>query len=76
MMHTDLEFWSLVVTCAAAVVPWAFSLHSKVAVIASAVEALPEMVAELRDMLEEHETRLDLHEEEIKTLKETARTGH
>jgi ABC-type molybdate transport system permease subunit len=76
MMHTDLEFWSLVVTCAAAVVPWAFSLHSKVAVIASAVESLPEMVAELRDMLEEHETRLDMHENEIKTLKETARTGH
>ena len=75
MMHTDLEFWSMVITCAAAVVPWAFSIHSKVALIASAVEALPEMVQELRDMLEEHETRLDEHDEALAALAKEAKAG-
>jgi len=71
-VHSDLEFWSLVLTVAAAVVPWAFSLHAKVAVIASSVETLPEMFEELRDMLEEHEARLNQHDKAIEALKETS----
>lgn len=66
----QIEVWMLVVTGVCAVVPWAFSIHAKVAVIASSVEHLPEMVEELRDVLREHEQRLDQHASEIKALKE------
>lgn len=74
-MMIDTEFWMLVLATAAAVVPWAFSIHAKVAVIASSVESLPEIVEELREALEEHEARLDEHAEEIQALKIQARTG-
>ena len=70
---SEVEMWLVVVSCVAAVVPWAFSMHAKVAVIASAVESLPEMVHELRNALAEHEGRLDEHEKEIATLKASAR---
>ncbi len=66
----QIEVWMLVLTAVCAVVPWAFSIHAKVAVIASSVEHLPEMVEELRDVLREHEQRLDQHASEIKALKE------
>ena len=69
-MTIDVEVWMIALTAACAVVPWAFSIHAKVAVIASAVESLPEVVEELREALEEHETRLDEHAKEIETLKE------
>lgn len=74
-MHSDLEFWSLVLAVAAATVPWAFSVHAKIAVIANSVESLPAMFSELRDMLEEHETRLDDHDKAIATLKKTPSPG-
>lgn len=66
----QIEVWMLVLTAVCAVVPWAFSIHAKVAVIASSVEHLPEMVEELRDVLREHEQRLDKHASEIQALKE------
>lgn len=60
-------------TVAAAVVPWAMSIHAKVAVIARSVEELPELVKELRETLEEHEVRLNRHDEEIKAIKVSTR---
>ena len=74
-MSGDMEFWAIVISSVAAVVPWAFSLHAKVAVIANSVEALPEIVEEIREALQEHEDRLNEHAQKIKTLQETARTG-
>lgn len=65
----EVELWMLIATVAAAVVPWAFSMHAKVAVIAHSVESLPEIVAELRDCIAEHEARLQEHDAEIQTLK-------
>lgn len=75
-MRIDVEIWMLAVTAACAVVPWAFSIHAKVAVIASAVESLPEVVNELREALQEHEARLNQHAKEIETLKEKTATRH
>lgn len=70
------ELWMVGLTVAAAVVPWAMSIHAKVAVIAKSVEELPALVKELRETLEEHEVRLDRHDEEIKTLKGKTATGY
>lgn len=67
----QIEAWMLALTAVCAVVPWAFSIHAKVAVIASAVEHLPQMVEELRDVLREHEQRLNQHASEIEALKAT-----
>lgn len=72
---SNSELWMLALTIAAAVVPWAFSIHAKVAVIANSVESLPEIVEELRRALEEHEVRLNEHAKEIETLKKTTRAG-
>jgi len=69
----QIEIWMLVLTGVCAVVPWAFSIHAKVAVIASSVEHLPQVVEELRDVLREHEQRLDQHASEIAALKETSK---
>ena len=74
-MQGDLEFWAIVISSLAAVVPWAFSMHAKVAVIASSVESLPEIVEEIRQALEEHEVRLDEHAHAIETLQKTASAG-
>ena len=71
----EVEIWMLVVSGACAIVPWAFSIHAKVAVIASAVENLPQVVEELRQVLHEHEHRLDQHASEIQALKETTKAG-
>lgn len=71
----EVEIWMLVVSGACAIVPWAFSIHAKVAVIASAVENLPQVVEELRQVLHEHEHRLDQHASEIQALKEKTTTG-
>lgn len=62
----------LFATAAMAVIPWAMSIHAKVAVIASAVENLPDVVEELRQVLKEHEHRLNEHAEEIAALKTKA----
>ena len=74
-MSESAELWMVGLSVAAAVVPWAMSIHAKVAVIAKSVEELPHLVRELRETLEEHEVRLDRHDEEIKTLKVSARFG-
>lgn len=74
-MNGDMEFWAIVISSAAAVVPWAFSLHAKVAVIANSVEALPEIVEEIREALQEHEDRLDEHAQKIEALQKTANAG-
>jgi hypothetical protein len=75
-MSPETELWMLGVSVAAAVIPWAFSLHAKVAVIANSVETLPEMFEELRDMIAEHEERLDSHEEAITALKKASTVDH
>lgn len=75
-MSEQTELWILGLTVAAAVVPWAFSLHAKVAVIAHSVETLPEMFKELKEQLAEHEARLDQHDERIAALQAPPRTGH
>lgn len=74
-MSDTAELWMLGISVAAAVVPWAMSIHAKVAVIAASVEELPALVKELRDTLEEHEVRLDRHDEEIKALKVSPKFG-
>ncbi|NBW15748.1 MAG: hypothetical protein EBR82_47950 [Caulobacteraceae bacterium] len=75
-MSFESELWMLGISVAAAVIPWAFSLHAKVAVIANSVESLPEMFEELRATLEEHEERLDEHEQAIQTLNQKTEAGH
>lgn len=74
-MSEQTEIWMVGLTVAAAVVPWAMSIHAKVAVIARSVEELPELVKELRETLEEHEVRLNRHDEEIKAIKVSTRFG-
>jgi len=69
----ELEVWMILLTVACAVVPWAFSMHAKVAVIASAVQDLPQVVDELREILREHEHRLDEHASKIQALQETTK---
>jgi outer membrane murein-binding lipoprotein Lpp len=69
----EIEVWMILLTGACAVVPWAFSMHAKVAVIASAVQDLPEVVDELREILREHEHRLDEHASKIQALQETTK---
>lgn len=68
----EAEMLILFATAAMAVIPWAMSIHAKVAVIASAVENLPDVVEELRQVLKEHEHRLNEHAEEIAALKTKA----
>lgn len=69
----EVEVWMILLTGACAVVPWAFSMHAKVAVIASAVQDLPQVVDELREILREHEHRLDEHASKIQALQETTK---
>ena len=71
----EVELLMIFATAAVAVVPWAFSIHAKVAVIASAAEGLPDVVEELRHVLKEHEDRLNEHAKEIASLKETPRAS-
>lgn len=59
----------LIVTVMAAVIPWAMSIHAKVASIASTLEGLPELVRETQ-------TRLEHHEEKIHTLQAAAGLRH
>lgn len=74
-MSPETELWMLGISVAAAVVPWAFSLHAKVAVIASSVESLPRMLDELRQTIEEHEDRLNQHDKKIEALGQAASPG-
>lgn len=72
----QIEVLMLIATAAVAVIPWAMSIHAKVAVIATAVENLPYVVEELREVLREHEDRLNDHAEKIATIEASARPGH
>ena len=74
-MSPETEMWMLGISVAAAVIPWAFSLHAKVAVIASSVESLPRMLNELRQTIEEHEVRLNQHDKKIETLSQATTPG-
>jgi hypothetical protein len=74
-MSPETELWMLGISIAAAVIPWAFSLHGKVAIIAHSVESLPEMFEELRDTLAEHEDRLDAHDEALQALRTRPTAG-
>lgn len=75
-MTADAELWMVGISVAAAVIPWAFSIHAKVAVIADTVQKVPEMFDELKETLADHEARLEVHEQEIKTLKDKAAPSH
>lgn len=74
-MSPETELWMLGISVAAAVVPWAFSLHAKVAVIANSVESLPRMLDELRQTIEEHEVRLNQHDKTIAALSQASTPG-
>ena len=74
-MSPETELWMLGITVAAAVIPWAFSLHAKVAVIANSVESLPRMLDELRQTIEEHEHRLNQHDQKIEALTQAPSAG-
>lgn len=56
LMTTDQVL--ILVTVVAAIVPWAMSIHAKVALIAHAMEGLPELVRDTRDRLEKHESAI------------------
>ena len=71
----ETEVLMLFATACAAVIPWAMSIHAKVAVIASAVEHLPDVVEELRQVLQEHEDRLNEHAEKIAAIEASSRPG-
>jgi hypothetical protein len=72
----EVEVWMLAATVVVAVVPWAMSIHAKVAVIAHAVESLPQIVDELREALQEHEDRLERHDAEIAALQKATGPRH
>lgn len=75
-MSLETEVWLVLLSIAAAVVPWAFSMHAKVSVIASSVEHLPELVEELHRTITVHEHRLDQHEKDIEAIKKTTSAGN
>lgn len=45
----------IAITLIVSVVPWAMSMHAKVALIANAMEGLPELVHRTQAQLKEHE---------------------
>ena len=58
-----------------AAIPWAFSIHAKVAVIAESVKIFPEIVQELRRKVDCHEQQLQQHARQIETLQTSPRPG-
>ena len=75
VMSPDIELLAVVFSFALATIPWAFSIHAKVAIIAHSVESLPQLFTELKERLDSHEHRLDKHEEEITSIKSQTKTG-
>ena len=75
-MSIDTDLWMVILSVCAAVSPWAFSIHAKVAVIAETVQRMPEMFEELKETLADHEARLEVHEQEIASLKKKAEASH
>jgi hypothetical protein len=59
----------LLITVVVAVVPWAMSIHAKVALIAQAMEGMPELVRETHATLQKHE-------QAIKALQASAAARH
>lgn len=59
----------IVITIAIAVVPWAMSMHAKVALIAHAMEGMPEFISKTQ-------ARLEHHEQAINALKASAAASH
>lgn len=74
-MSFEAEVFVVLASIVAACIPWAFSIHAKVSVIAHSVEMLPELVRRLEGKLDQHEDRLDRHEQEIQALKTPPRPG-
>ena len=74
-MSDSVELWMVCISAAAGVIPWAFSIHAKVAVIAETIQSLPGMVTEVRNTLVDHERRLDTHEQKITAIEAAAATG-
>lgn len=66
-MNTDHMLMAL--TVLVAVVPWAMSIHAKVALIAHAMEGIPEFVNKTQ-------VRLNTHEQAIQALQTAAATRH
>ncbi len=69
------ELWMLGIAVASGVIPWAFSIHAKVSVIAATIKSLPLMVDEIRNTLKDHDRRLNTHEEHIAVLRATSGLG-
>ena len=69
----DTELVILMATIAGGVIPWAFSIHGKVAAIANSVESLPLVIEEVRETLLEHGDRLDRHDGEIAAIRDSTR---
>lgn len=61
---------------ALAAIPWAMSIHAKVAVICESVKDFPLILGEIRHEIQEHEQRLTKHEHQIQTLQVQARSSH
>jgi len=59
----------IVITVLIAVVPWAMSIHAKVALIAHAMEGMPEFVSKTQ-------ARLEHHEQAIQALQAAAAARH
>lgn len=59
----------IVITIALAVVPWAMSMHAKVALIAHAMEGMPEFISKTQ-------ARLEHHEQAIQALQTAAAARH
>lgn len=59
----------MIVTVLIAVVPWAMSIHAKVALIAQSMEGLPELV-------QKTQVKLQSHEQAIQALQAAAVARH
>jgi hypothetical protein len=59
----------IAITVLIAVVPWAMSIHAKVALIAAAMEGMPEFVSKTQ-------ARLEHHEQAIQALQAAAAARH
>lgn len=61
---------------AVASIPWAFSVHAKVAVIAEAVQHIPEVINGLRTKVECVEQRTARNEKDIEVIKAATAARH
>jgi hypothetical protein len=68
----NLEQWAILLTVAVAAVPWAFSVHAKLAAIAEAVKAIPNLWLKV----DEHTDILQGHAIDLARLKERKATSN